>query len=194
MESIHGVHGRNCCCCANHILSKWCNISLIVRMHMAPKWNCMHAPHAASTLRFHGKDAVLQVGHAGCCPSFHSCLLCIHALMCRSRVQTKTSKNLLYVANCMIASVVLSLTWLQIRIPKVYVNKTFSIKLCNLFMSQFVGDFCETGVVTTGAAGSAHEGRYHPVIMSLQNLSQVLGSSQSVVHPTALLNKTPKVL
>jgi hypothetical protein len=103
MESIYGVQGRNCWCCANHILINWCNISLIVRMHMAQKRNCMHAPHAASTLRFYGKDAVLQIGHADCCLSFHSCLLCIHALICRSRVQTKTSKNLLCAANCMIA-------------------------------------------------------------------------------------------
>jgi uncharacterized membrane protein YgdD (TMEM256/DUF423 family) len=72
-------------------------------MHMAQKRNCMHAPHAASTLRFYGKDAVLQIGHADCCLIFHSCLLCIHALICRSRVQTKTSKNLLCAANCMIA-------------------------------------------------------------------------------------------
>jgi hypothetical protein len=80
-------------------------------MRMAPKRNCMHAPHAASTLRIHGKDAVLQIGHADCCcPSFHSCLLHIHALMCQSRVEIKTSKTLLYAANFTIASVVLSLT------------------------------------------------------------------------------------
>jgi hypothetical protein len=180
-ESIYGVQGRNCCCCANHILSKWCNISLIIRTHMAPKRNCMHAPHAASTLRIHGihgkkmQCSKLDMQIAALV-SIVACYVCI-ASMCRSRVLTKTCKNLLYAANCMIASVVLSLTWLQIRIPKVYVNKTFSIKLCNLFYVTV----CWRCWISSWGPASSSDHEPPEFVTSIGELS-ISGASNSIIE------------